>query len=138
MNSRQIELVQSSFAQVVPIADAAAALFYARLFELDPSLRPMFRGDLTEQGKKLMDMIRTVVGNLRALDRIIPGVRALGSRHAGYGVRDEHYETVGSALLWTLEQGLGDGFTDEVRDAWAVAYTILANTMKEAATEAAA
>ena len=138
MNSKQIELVQSSFAQVVPIADAAAALFYARLFELDPSLRPMFRGSLEEQGKKLMDMIRTVVGNLRALDRIIPGVRALGARHANYGVKDEHYETVGAALLWTLEQGLGEAFTNDVRDAWAVAYTILANTMKDAAAEVAA
>ena len=138
MNSKQIELVQSSFAQVLPIADAAAALFYARLFELDPALRPMFRGNLEEQGKKLMDMIRTVVGNLRALDRIIPGVRALGSRHANYGVKDEHYETVGAALLWTLEQGLGEAFTNDVRDAWAVAYTILANTMKDAAAEVAA
>ena len=138
MNSRQVELVQSSFAQVVPIADAAAALFYGRLFELDPSLRPMFRGDLTEQGKKLMDMIRAVVVNLRTLDRIIPGVRALGSRHSTYGVRDEHYDTVGAALLWTLGQGLGEAFTEEVREAWTAAYTVLADTMKEAAAEAAA
>jgi len=138
MNHKQIELVQSSFGQVLTIADAAAALFYKRLFELDPSLRPMFRGDLREQGKKLMDMIRTVVVNLRTLDRIVPGVRALGSRHANYGVRDEHYDTVGAALLWTLGQGLGEAFTDEVRDAWIAAYTLLATTMKEAAAEVAA
>ena len=138
MNSRQIELVQSSFAQVVPIADTAAALFYGRLFELDPSLRPMFRGDLKEQGKKLMDMIRAVVGNLRTLDRIVPGIRALGSRHAGYGVRDEHYDTVGDALLWTLGQGLGEAFTKETREAWTAAYAILSGTMKDAADEAAA
>lgn len=138
MNSRQIELVQSSFAQVLPIADAAAALFYGRLFELDPSLRPMFRGDLKEQGKKLMDMIRTVVGNLRALDRILPGVQALGARHTTYGVRDEHYDTVGAALLWTLGQGLGESFTEEVREAWTTAYTILAGAMKGASAEAAA
>lgn len=138
MHSRQIELVQSSFAEVLPIADDAAALFYGRLFELDPSLRPMFRGDLREQGKKLMTMLHGVVANLRSLDRIIPGVRAMATRHVGYGVRDQHYDTVGSALLWTLEQGLGEGFTPEVRDAWIEAYMILATTMKEAGAEVAA
>ncbi len=138
MNQKQIELVQASFAEVVPIAETAAALFYQRLFELDPSLRPMFRGDLKEQGKKLMDMIATVVVNLKRLDRIVPGIQALGARHAGYGVSDEHYDTVGAALLWTLGQGLGEAFTDEVRDAWATAYGILATTMKDAAAEAAA
>ena len=138
MNSKQIELVQASFVNVIPISETAAALFYARLFELDPSLRPMFRGDLKEQGKKLMDMIAVVVVNLRNLDRVLLGVQALGARHTGYGVRDEHYDTVGAALLWTLEQGLGDAFTDDVREAWTAAYTLLATTMKEAAAEAAA
>jgi len=138
MNQKQIELVQSSFAEVVPIAETAAGLFYDRLFELDPSLRGLFRGDLKEQGKKLMDMIAVVVVNLRYIDRIVPGVRALGKRHAGYGVQDEHYETVGAALLWTLEQGLGELFKDDVREAWATAYTLLATTMKDAAAEAAA
>jgi len=138
MNQKQIELVQSSFAEVLPIAEAAAGLFYDRLFELDPSLRALFRGDMKEQGKKLMDMIALVVVNLRNLDRIVPGVRALGARHAGYGVQDEHYDTVGAALLWTLGQGLGELFTSEVREAWATAYTLLAETMKDAAAEAAA
>ena len=138
MNQKQIELVQSSFAEVLPIAETAAALFYDRLFELDPSLRPMFRGDMKEQGKKLMDMIAVVVVNLRNLDRLVPGIQALGARHAGYGVQDEHYDTVGAALLWTLGQGLGEAFTDDVRDAWVAAYTILATTMKDAASEAAA
>ncbi|MFL6245879.1 MAG: globin family protein [Thermoanaerobaculia bacterium] len=138
MNTRQIELVQSSFAQVVPIAGVAASLFYDRLFELDPALRGMFRGDMAEQGKKLMTMIGTVVGGLKSLDRIVPGIQALGARHAGYGVRDEHYDVVGTALLWTLAKGLGAAFTDEVRDAWTAAYTLLANTMKDAAAEAAA
>jgi hemoglobin-like flavoprotein len=123
---------------VLPISETAAALFYTRLFELDPSLRPMFRADLKEQGKKLMDMIAVVVVNLRNLDRVVMGVQALGARHAGYGVRDEHYGTVGAALLWTLEQGLGDAFTEDVREAWTAAYTLLATTMKEAAAEAAA
>jgi hemoglobin-like flavoprotein len=138
MNATQISLVQMTFAQVLPIADDAAALFYSRLLELDPSLRAMFRGDMKEQGRKLMDMIRTVVANLNSLDRIVPGVRALGARHVGYGVRDEHYEVVGAALLWTLAKGLGEAFTDDARDAWAAAYTILATTMKEAAAAAAA
>jgi len=138
MNTKQIELVQSSFAQVLPIADDAAALFYNRLFELDPGLRPMFRGDMREQGRKLMAMIGAVVSGLRHLDRIVPGVRALGARHVAYGVRDEHYDIVGAALLWTLATGLGEGFTDEVRDAWATAYTLLADVMKDAAAEAAA
>lgn len=138
MNTNQIALVQTSFTQVLPIADDAAALFYMRLFELDPALRPMFRGDMKEQGKKLMTMIAAVVSGLKTLDRIVPGIRALGARHADYGVRDEHYDTVGAALLWTLAKGLGDAFTDEVRDAWGAAYTLLANTMKDAAAEAAA
>ncbi len=138
MNTSQIALVQTSFAQVLPIADDAAALFYTRLFELDPSLRPMFRGDMKEQGKKLMTMIAAVVSGLKTLDRIVPGIRALGSRHAAYGVRDEHYDIVGAALLWTLATGLGEAFTDEVREAWTAAYTILADTMKDAAAEAAA
>lgn len=133
ITSKQIDLVQSSFAKVAPIADAAARLFYNRLFELDPSLRKLFTSDLTEQGKKLMQMIGMVVGNLRNLDRLLPGVRALGERHSGYGVRDEHYATVGAALLWTLEQGLGAGFTDDVKEAWTVAYSLLAQTMQEAA-----
>jgi len=138
MNARQIALVQSSFTRVAPIAETAAELFYQRLFELDPSLRPMFRGDMKDQGKKLMAMLGSVVGGLRNLDRIVPGVRALGARHVDYGVRDEHYDTVGAALLWTLGQGLGEAFTDDVRDAWTAAYTLLATTMKDAAAEAAA
>jgi hemoglobin-like flavoprotein len=138
VNANQIDLVQRSFARVLPIAEDAAALFYHRLFELDPSLRPMFRGNMNEQGKKLMGMIGTVVGQLRALDRIVPGIRALGARHVDYGVRDEHYETVRAALLWTLQKGLGEAFTNDVREAWAAAYTLLATTMKDAAAEAAA
>lgn len=138
MNHKQIELVQASFANVLPIAETAAKLFYKRLFELDPSLRSMFHGDMKQQGKKLMDMIALVVVNLRNIERVLPGVRALGKRHAGYRVQDEHYDTVGAALLWTLGRGLGDAFTADVRDAWAAAYEVLATTMKEAAAEVAA
>jgi hemoglobin-like flavoprotein len=136
MTPEQIALVQISFAQVLPIADTAAALFYGRLFELDPSLKRLFKGELQEQGRKLMTMIRLVVNGLDRLDQLVPAVQELGRRHARYGVQDEHYDTVGAALLWTLSQGLGAGFTSETEAAWATAYTLLAETMKAAAAEA--
>jgi hemoglobin-like flavoprotein len=138
MTPAQRTLVQTTFGKVVPIADTAAALFYGRLFELDPSLRPLFKGDLAEQGRKLMQMIGVAVNGLDRLDLILPAVQQLGVRHAGYGVRDQHYDTVATALLWTLEQGLGSDFTPEVKDAWTAAYTVLAGTMKHAAATAAA
>jgi hemoglobin-like flavoprotein len=133
MTPQQKHLVQTTFAKVAPIADEAAALFYARLFELDPSLRPMFTTDLKEQGRKLMRMIGMAVNGLDRLDELVPVVRQLGARHAGYGVRDEHYGTVATALVWTLEQGLGPDFTPEVKDAWVAVYGVLATTMKDAA-----
>jgi hemoglobin-like flavoprotein len=133
MNPEQIILVQASFEVVLPIADIAAALFYGRLFELDPSLRPMFKGSLEEQGHKLMTMLRVVVHGLNRLDTLVPAVQALGRRHARYGVQDGHYDTVGTALLATLQQGLGDAFTPEVAAAWTTAYALLAETMKAAA-----
>lgn len=126
-------LVRESFAKVVPIAPAAAAMFYDRLFALDPSLRPLFKGDMNEQGRKLMAMIGTAVANLGRLDTILPAVQDLGRRHAGYGVSKASYDTVGAALLWTLEQGLGADFTLATRAAWTEAYTILAGVMKDAA-----
>jgi hemoglobin-like flavoprotein len=132
----EINLVKDSFRRVLPIADQAAALFYARLFELDPSLRPLFRGDMAEQGRKLMTMIATAVQALERLDTIVPVVRQLGARHAGYGVKEEHYATVGAALLWTLEKGLGPEFTPAVRNAWTSVYSLLANTMMDAARHA--
>jgi hemoglobin-like flavoprotein len=121
MTPAQKTLVQRTFAQVVPIADTAAALFYGRLFESDPALRPLFKGDIVEQGRKLMQMIGVAVNGLDRLDRIVPAVQQLGIRHVAYGVKEEHYSTVAAALLWTLEQGLGPDFTPEVRDAWTAA-----------------
>ena len=132
----QKTLVQDSFATIAPIADDAAALFYRRLFELDPSLERMFGGDLAEQRKKLMQMLTAAVKGLDRLDQLIPVVEGLGRRHAGYGVLDAHYDTVGSALLWTLEMGLGRAFTADVKEAWATVYGLLATTMKAAAREA--
>lgn len=136
MTPRQIDLVQKTFAQVKPIASAAAEMFYARLFMLDPSLRGMFRSDMGKQGAMLMSMIGAAVNGLRNLEALSPVVRQLGARHVKYGVRADHYATVGDALLWTLEQGLEDDFTPEVRDAWAAAYGLLAEVMQLGAMEA--
>ena len=133
MNSEAVTLIQGSWAKVVPIQTQAAALFYGRLFELDPSLKRLFKSDIVEQGEKLMSMLTVVVKGLTKLEAIVPAVQALGKRHAGYGVKDEDYATVGEALLWTLERGLGEAFTPEVRAAWASAYALLATTMKDAA-----
>jgi hemoglobin-like flavoprotein len=132
MTPRQKELVQTTWSKVVPISDTAAGLFYGKLFELDPALRPMFSSDIKEQGKKLTTMITVAVRGLDDLTTLVPAVQALGRRHAGYGVKDEHYAIVAAALLWTLEKGLGNDWNNEVRDAWVVVYTILADTMKQA------
>jgi hemoglobin-like flavoprotein len=137
MTPRQIKLVQDSFAQVRPIAATAAELFYNRLFSLDPSLRPMFKGDITRQGQMLMSMIGAAVGGLSNLEKLAPVVRELGARHVGYGVRTEHYATVGAALIWTLEQGLGEKFNHEVREAWTATYGLLSDVMQLGAMEAA-
>ncbi len=138
MTPIQIDLVQSSFAQVAPIADQAAALFYGRLFELDPDLKQLFHGDMTEQGRKLMQMLAVAVNSLNNLDAIVPAVQALGERHVGYGVQPSDYDTVGSALIWTLGQGLGDAFTPEVEAAWVEVYGLLSSVMLEAAAAKAA
>jgi hemoglobin-like flavoprotein len=133
VNARQKHLVQTSFENVVPIADTAAALFYGCLFELAPSLRPLFPADLKEQGRKLMHTLTLAVRGLDRPDELVPAVQALGRRHAGYGVTPEHYDTVAAALLWTLEEGLGEAFTLEVKEAWVAVYTRLANTLQTAA-----
>ena len=133
MNGVQIRLVQDSFRQVAPMAEAAAGLFYARLFELDPDLRSLFKGDMTEQGRRLMQMLGLAVKSLDRPEQLLPAVRALGARHVAYGVREKDYDTVGGALLWTLRQGLGDAFTPEVEAAWAEVYAALAAAMQDGA-----
>lgn len=132
MTPEQIGLVQSTWAKVVPIKETAAELFYGKLFELDPSLRALFKGDMKEQGRKLMTMINVAVGSLNNLGSIVPAVKDLGKRHAGYGVQAAHYGTVAAALLWTLEKGLGDAFTPAAKEAWTETYTVLATTMQSA------
>ncbi len=133
MNPEKIALVRSSWQKVLPIRDAAAELFYGRLFELDPSLRPMFKGDMAEQGRKLMTMLNMVVTSLDNLGPLLGRVEDLGRRHVAYGVTEAHYDTVGNALLWTLDKGLGEQFTPAVKDAWTNAYGTLASVMKQAA-----
>ena len=133
MTPEKIALVRSSWQQVLPIQDTAAQLFYGQLFELDPSLRSMFRGDMAEQGRKLMAIINTAVNSLDDLGPILGAVEDMGRRHVAYGVTEAHYDTVGSALIWTLGKGLGEQFTPAVRDAWVETYTTLASAMKQAA-----
>src|SRR5258708_8314162 len=135
MTPRQIKLVQTSFAKVAPIAATAADLFYGGLFEIAPEVRAMFADDLSDQKKKLMAILGTAVAGLSHLDTLVPAVQALGRRHAGYGVTAAQYTPVGAALLWTLQQGLGEAFTPEVKDAWATAYIILSATMIDAANQ---
>jgi hemoglobin-like flavoprotein len=137
MDNTEIVLVRAGFAKIAPIADGAAALFYERLFSLDPTLRALFKGDMKAQGAKLMAVLANAVNHLDRLDAILPAVRDLGRRHSAYGVKDEHYDTVGAALLSTLESALGEGFTIEARAAWAAAYGALAGEMKSAAANAA-
>jgi hemoglobin-like flavoprotein len=133
MTPEKIALVRGSWQLVLPIKDTAAQLFYERLFELDPALRTLFRGDMAEQGRKLMTMINMVVMSLDNLAPLLGAVEDLGRRHVGYGVTEAHYDTVGSALLWTLGKGLGEQFTPPVEAAWTDAYTTLASVMKQAA-----
>lgn len=138
MTPAQIGLVQDTFKHIVPIKDLAAELFYKRLFELDPKLEPLFAGDMGEQRRKFMSTLETLVGGLGNFGRIEPSLRSLGRRHAGYGVEPAHYATLATALLWTLEQALGEVFTDEVKEAWTAAYLALSAPMIDAARSAAA
>jgi hemoglobin-like flavoprotein len=140
LTAEQKRLVCSSWALVMPMQEEAARLFYSRLFEIDPSTKPLFAStDTVEQGKKLMQMINVAVASLERLDALRSAVKDLGRRHEGYGVKEEHYQSVGTALLWTLEQGLGGKFTPEVEEAWAETYGALTALMKDgAASEAAA
>jgi len=135
MTPQQIELVRSSFSLVVPMADNTARMFYSRLFELDSTLRPLFKNDIAAQGDKLVSMIGVAVGLLDQPERLIPAVQDLGRRHVHYGVEDSHYETVGVALMWTLKNGLGAAFTAEAAAAWSEVYKVLSETMRAAAKQ---
>lgn len=137
MTPEQITIVQSTWAKVAPNADAVAAMFYERLFEIAPEVKPLFKNDMQDQGRKLTQMLGVAVNGLTNLDAIAPAVQEMGTRHTGYGVEDAHYDSVGAALLWTLGKGLGDEFTAEAEEAWTLTYTTLATVMKDAASSAA-
>jgi hemoglobin-like flavoprotein len=129
MTPDQVKLVQQSFAKVAPISETAAILFYDRLFEVAPKVKAMFPADMTEQRRKLMATLAAVVNGLGNLESVLPAASALAKRHVSYGARAEHYPVVGAALLWTLEKGLGDGWTPEVAEAWTAAYGTLSGFM---------
>jgi hemoglobin-like flavoprotein len=129
MTPDQVTLVQQSFAKVAPIADQAAVMFYDRLFEIAPAVKALFPSDMTEQRRKLMATLAIVVNGLSNLESILPAASSLATRHVAYGAKPEHYPVVGSALLWTLEKGLGEAWTRDVADAWTAAYTTLSGFM---------
>jgi len=133
MTPEQITLVKTTWAQVVPIKEKAAELFYGKLFEMDPAVKPLFKTSTEEQGRKLMMAINTVVNSLDKIETMVPIIQDMGRRHVGYGVKAKDYDTVGGALLWTLETGLGSAFTPEVKEAWTGAYVLLSTVMKDAA-----
>ncbi len=135
MTPEQVKLVQSSFEKVVPIAGTAGDLFYDKLFEIAPETRKLFPDDLSDQKEKLISMLSTAVNNLHQIETIVPAVQDLGRRHVDYGVTAEQYKPVGAALIWTLEQGLGDAFTPDVKEAWVTTYNTLESVMTEAAAE---
>lgn len=133
----QVKLVKANWNAVKPIKETAADLFYDKLFELDPSIRSLFKEDISIQKKALMATISFAVATLNHPDKLVPAVQQLGTRHGGYGVTDKHYATVGAAMLWTLEQGLGEAWTPEAKAASTEVYGILSSTMLEAAQKAA-
>lgn len=133
MTEQQIQLVQESWAKIAPSSDQVAVLFYDRLFEIATHFKPLFKNDITEQGRKLMRMISMAIHALPNLEQVLPAVQQSGVRHTEYGVQPQDYEVVGAALLWTLEQGLGDDYTAELQEAWTLTYATLADVMKEAA-----
>jgi hemoglobin-like flavoprotein len=133
LTSEQLSLVQSSWAKVVPIADVAADLFYGKLFELDPALRPLFPDEMVDQKSKLVNMLSLAVDGLTNLDELVPKVQNLGRRHAVYfKVTPPMYATVGAALLDTLEKGLGDDWDEAHKEAWTLVYGVLSSTMIDA------
>lgn len=136
MNPSTPALVQASFAQVQTLGPQVAALFYARLFEIDPDLRRLFKSDLGDQGQRLLAMLGQAVALLSHPERLLPVLRQLGARHQGYGVEARHYATVGQALLDTLAAGLGTAFTPALRAAWTEVYGVVAQTMQAGALEA--
>jgi nitric oxide dioxygenase len=133
MDQPQIDLVQQSFARASRVSAHVAATFYAELFAIEPGLRSLFKSDMIAQGEKLMSTLQVVVNGLNDPDTVLPTLRELALRHVGYGVEARHYALVGTALLRTLRHELGADFTPETRAAWAAAYQLIADAMRQAA-----
>jgi hemoglobin-like flavoprotein len=129
MTPDQVKAIQESFTKVTPISEQAAAMFYGRLFEIDPALKPLFHGDMKEQGRKLMTTLAVVINSLDNLGAVLPAASALAKRHVAYGVKPAHYTPVGESLLWTLQQGLGEAWTSDLAAAWSAAYGVLSEFM---------
>ncbi|MEM0900002.1 MAG: globin family protein [Pseudomonadota bacterium] len=133
MTPAQVDLVQGSFKHVAPIAPQAATIFYDRLFEIAPQVKPLFTGSMDEQGKKLMATLSVVISGLKNLEAVVPAAQALAVKHVEYGVTADQYQPVGEALIYTLQQGLGDDFDADTENAWLTAYTTLSSVMIDAA-----
>ena len=133
MKPDQVTSITHSFQQLLPTEDALAALFYARLFALDPTLMPLFGTDMRAQGRKFTDMLRVIVAGLDEQHLLLGSLQEQGRQHRAFGVRAEHYATVGAALLWAIEQMLQQRYTAEVAQAWSALYLLVATTMQEAA-----
>lgn len=129
MTRRQQQLVRDSFEAVAPMAGPLAKLFYGRLFAVNPSLRAMFRGDIGEQGKKLVSMLESCIGCMERMDQVAPKLRQLGHDHVAYGARPEHYPQVATALLWSLGQALEQQFDGETREAWSALLNDISSEM---------
>jgi len=133
ITQNQKQLVITSFKKVEPISEVAADIFYKKLFEYDPSLKVLFKSDIKSQGKKLMAALKLAVSSLNDLDALVPVLQKMAIKHVEYGVKVEDYTAVGNALLYALSQGLGEGFTKELRAAWADTYKVMATVMRQAA-----
>ncbi|HUO53957.1 MAG TPA: globin family protein [Rhodoblastus sp.] len=136
MTPEQVKLIRDSFAKVAPVSDRLGRLFYGRLFEIAPQVRPLFKGDIANQGRKFMATLTVGVSSLENFDALKPALQALARQHAGLGVRPEHYQPLGEALVWALDEGLGADFTEETRAAWEAAYGAIAGTMIAATKKA--
>jgi nitric oxide dioxygenase len=135
MTPKQIKLIEDSWDFVIINTTEAGMIFYSRLFQLDPSLRPLFKDSIDAQSKKLVSMITFIVHKLNKLDEVTKDIKALGQRHGNYKVKPEYYKTVGEALLWTLERSLGEQWNDELKEAWVTVYGVLSKTMIEASSK---
>ena len=133
MTPDQVQIIKSTFAEVLKIKDKAGLLFYERLFAIAPETKPLFKGDIAEQSRKLMDTLALAIGMLRDMPTLVQTLQTLALRHVQYGVKNEHYDKVGASLLWTLEQGLGPAFTPKAREAWTALYAAVAKIMMDAA-----